>query len=90
LFGKPSGRKNKMATAGYNFYKKTCDKCGISKANAPVVKTGLQWPYEYSNSFQLGHDGSVLCYQCHKEQSLQNLFEALSVRKLTQEATNRI
>jgi hypothetical protein len=65
----------------YNFEKDTCDRCGVSQENAPIVDTGINHPeYRYSNSFQLGLDGSVLCMSCHREFALERLFVVMDAR----------
>ena len=70
----------------YNFNKDTCDKCGITKEAFKQKKSYYFYslnPAEKSQaSFQLGYDGSVLCYDCHKEKQLESLFKQMDARDL--------
>lgn len=68
---------------GYDFDKQHCDICSISKEmlKKNPIYTGNAYPYEYSSGFQLGFDGSALCWTCHKEKSLKELFAMLDARK---------
>ena len=65
----------------YNYDKKNCDRCGISKEKRktlPAFDTGINHPtYRYSTSFYLGFDGDVMCPECHKETELEKLFNLM-------------
>lgn len=68
----------------YDTEKDTCDRCGITKAEARKhpVDTGINHPeYRYSTSFSLGSRGQVHCARCHREIELESLFAWLDRRE---------
>ena len=67
----------------YNYDKTTCDICGITKKELEKnpTFTGRNYPYEYSRGFQLGYDGSALCWTCHKEKQLGELMALIDIKK---------
>lgn len=61
----------------YNFDKKTCDVCGITKKELKEKVNGLLLSYaDYCRQagFCLSLSGSVLCPVCSKEKNLKKLF----------------
>ena len=65
----------------YDFDKKDwlCDICHVTEKELKENPqyTGKAYPYEYSKSFMLGFNGSILCYKCHKENLLSILLDMM-------------